>query len=666
MRYAKNIKIVLAIVIINLFMLSTPLFSRATELPDEKYVNPYAKECPDGYTKIETVDDLLSINNNPSGNYILMNDIDLSETKKGGEYDTGHGWTPIKSFSGTLDGNGYRICNLTIYGNVDSYSYDGSFGGLFDEISGGLVKNLGLTDINIAIDGVYYVGGLCGSVYPCYTKESIVKCYVSGTIVVNDGVIGGIASRTYGTVKDCVSLVDIKGSPSTAGGIVGYIEYGNVEKCINRGSVQGEYCNGIFGCSLHGEFDGKRNNYYLSSSVKSNSGSVDNDEYQTSLTNSMMTKKGCFTGFDFIDTWEIDPCCEAYKYPQLKTNRIVRVLDIDIKAPSKRVYYQGDDLDLTDSKITVYYEGNDSFPAVINRDMLSGYDMSKVGKQTVTVTCGGIKRTFDIEVKEIPVESVSLPSEILIYRTDTKQLEADITPANATDKSLLWETSNSDIVTVDENGEIKAKSPGTAKITATSSNGKISSCLVTVGVKCSSIELNTTEIILEKGETSVLKAQMIPLDCTEKLKWKSSNENAVKVLDGKITAISGGYAVVTVYTDSGIEKKCDVFVIQNTKTKKPAKPNKVKGVKIKAKKGKLVISWKKVSNAERYEIFVSTKKNFSGKKKYYTSKKSITIPNIKAGKKHYIKIRGYNSYYDYYGEEAFVDGPWTTATKKAK
>ena len=60
---------------------------------------------PEGYTEIRNIGDLYAIRNNPSGKYILVNDIDMSSTQKGGEYDLGRGWTPIETFNGTLDGN---------------------------------------------------------------------------------------------------------------------------------------------------------------------------------------------------------------------------------------------------------------------------------------------------------------------------------------------------------------------------------------------------------------------------------------------------------------------------------------------------------------------------------------------------------------------------------
>lgn len=69
-------------------------------------------EIPEGYTPIKSVDDLYGINNNPEGSYILMNDIDLSQTAAGGKWDFGNRWKPIEEFYDTLDGNGYRIMNI--------------------------------------------------------------------------------------------------------------------------------------------------------------------------------------------------------------------------------------------------------------------------------------------------------------------------------------------------------------------------------------------------------------------------------------------------------------------------------------------------------------------------------------------------------------------------
>lgn len=113
------------------------------------------EEIPYGYTPIYDIADLNAINNNLSGNYILMNDIDLSETAPGGQWDTGNGWVPIgsdvgwfdTSFNGILDGNGHLIKNMHIYGNASGKI------GLFARIdTGAKIRNLGLTDCDISID----------------------------------------------------------------------------------------------------------------------------------------------------------------------------------------------------------------------------------------------------------------------------------------------------------------------------------------------------------------------------------------------------------------------------------------------------------------------------------------------------------------------------------
>ena len=72
-----------------------------------------------GYIEIRTIEDLYNIRNDLKANYILMNDIDLTEaTAQGGDWDfMGNGWNPIGSgdvyagnaFEGHFAGNGHKI-----------------------------------------------------------------------------------------------------------------------------------------------------------------------------------------------------------------------------------------------------------------------------------------------------------------------------------------------------------------------------------------------------------------------------------------------------------------------------------------------------------------------------------------------------------------------------
>ena len=79
-----------------------------------------------------------------------------------------------------------------------------------------------------------------------------------------------------------------------------------------------------------------------------------------------------------------------------------------------------------------------------------------------------------------PVKSVKLNKDKLdITVGNTAQLNAVIEPNNA-DKSVRWKSSNTDVVTVDENGNVKAVAAGKAVITVTAGNGKTAECSVTV------------------------------------------------------------------------------------------------------------------------------------------------------------------------------------------
>ena len=81
----------------------------------------------------------------------------------------------------------------------------------------------------------------------------------------------------------------------------------------------------------------------------------------------------------------------------------------------------------------------------------------------------------------IPVETVTLNSATKsIAKGATFQLTATVKPDNATDKTLTWTSSNPLVATVTSTGLITGLKTGTSDIKATSSNGKIATCSVTV------------------------------------------------------------------------------------------------------------------------------------------------------------------------------------------
>ena len=99
-------------------------------------------------------------------------------------------------------------------------------------------------------------------------------------------------------------------------------------------------------------------------------------------------------------------------------------------------------------------------------------------------TASNLTATFKVTVTEAPiaVTGVTLNNTSLsIYEGNTYQLTATVEPANAANKTVTWNSSNSGVATVASNGKVTAVSSGTATITVTTEDGnKTATCTVTV------------------------------------------------------------------------------------------------------------------------------------------------------------------------------------------
>lgn len=133
------------------------------------------------------------------------------------------------------------------------------------------------------------------------------------------------------------------------------------------------------------------------------------------------------------------------------------------------------------------------------------------GTATITATAvsanGTISKTIDITVKAIAVTSVSLDTSAITVQVGKSQtLVATVSPTNATNKELIWSTSDSSIATVN-NGAVKGVSAGTAIITVKTVDGN-KTASATVAVKASSVssewQLVTDASSLASGDVIVL------------------------------------------------------------------------------------------------------------------------------------------------------------------
>ena len=184
---------------------------------------------------ISTPEDLDKLRYDMTGDYVLANDIDM----------TGRSFVPfgivnntsVSKFTGTFDGKGHTIKGLK-YDVSDKGEV-----GLFSQTDNATIKNL-------IIEGAYFrgnsnVGGIVGRMYRTnITDCAVLNSYIEGRDHV--GAIAGEIAQTQvdgnyegGTITNCFSDARIKTREFQAGGMLGTIHCGTVEKNLFTGTVEG-------------------------------------------------------------------------------------------------------------------------------------------------------------------------------------------------------------------------------------------------------------------------------------------------------------------------------------------------------------------------------------------------------------------------------------------
>jgi len=137
----------------------------------------------------------------------------------------------------------------------------------------------------------------------------------------------------------------------------------------------------------------------------------------------------------------------------------------------------------SNSSVATVKDGTVTAVAAGTATITASSNNGKTASCTVTVT------DPNVEVTGISLNKTSAT----ITKGSSLTLTATITPSNATDKTVTWSTDKSYIASV-SNGKVNANSPGTATITAKTSNGKTATCTITVK-NPTTPRLNNTSVI---------------------------------------------------------------------------------------------------------------------------------------------------------------------------
>jgi hypothetical protein len=170
----------------------------------------------------------------------------------------------------------------------------------------------------------------------------------------------------------------------------------------------------------------------------------------------------------------------------------------------------------------------------------------------------------------VPVTDVTLaPSSANIAVSSTVQLNATVSPSNATSQDVTWSSSNTSVATVNSNGLVTGAAPGTATITVTTVEGnKTATSLITVRIPVDSIELTPSTLTIEEGKQGSVSVIFTPSNATnQNVSWSTSNSSVATANNGIITAHAAGTATITATTQDGNRTStCTITVTVNRLT----------------------------------------------------------------------------------------------------
>lgn len=214
-----------------------------------------------------------------------------------------------------------------------------------------------------------------------------------------------------------------------------------------------------------------------------------------------------------------------------------------------------------------WYSDKESVATVSQLGLVTGVGPGETTVHAVT-TDGGKMASCLVKVGT-PVKGITLSvsSKTLYVGDPSLDISATLTPANATDKSLEWSSSDPEVASIAPGAALRAVikplKPGKTTITATTKDGGFTaSCEVTVKRHVSGVSLNKASLTLYVGETESLAATVAPEDASDKtVAWSSDNSAVASVSNGKVTANKPGTAVIKVVTnDLSKEAACTVTV----------------------------------------------------------------------------------------------------------
>lgn len=176
-------------------------------------------------------------------------------------------------------------------------------------------------------------------------------------------------------------------------------------------------------------------------------------------------------------------------------------------------------------------------------------------KASVTVTVLG--------VPEVKVTGITVNGQAEMDEGGNQTLVAIVSPDNATNKEVTWESSDSSIASVGTNGMVNALKAGTVKITATAKDGSNVKGEIDITVNATNVAVTTVSFAVPDkmyvGNTAQLSVTVLPTNASVKtVTWKAE-PTSVATIDSKglVTAVAAGTVTITATANDGSNVSCE-------------------------------------------------------------------------------------------------------------
>lgn len=445
--------------------------------------------------EISDADGLAAIAKDPGRDYILTADIDMK----------GVDWKPIM-LRGTFDGDGHTIFNLTItrVGDETATTYDGRhrgyetvFAALFSVVKGGTVRNLNLLNAkgNLVTDRPVFLAGIAGILQ----DGTIENCSVQGRYKVEATSrqcgAGGIAGFGYGLITDCrvdaeITIVAV-GAEDTCEEYLGGVlanGFADVAGCSVRmaafTSVQGYVHNGgLVGLSDVNPKNHVHHGYVKNCTVDASISFFENVEDRRAYckpyvgetqNDALVVAKNVTTRFDSHESKDYT----TILLPDMDENPVYNSV---VTPPTCTEFgYTTYTNEKTGYRYTDDYTRPAHIPGDWNVVTPPTYTSEGLRRQVCSV-CGEVLAEEPIPKQIASVSCKLSENELSLAYGESCQLTAAIQPAEATNGSLSWSSSDEAVANVDQSGLVTAVGRGKAAIYCKTGDGLASdACEVNV------------------------------------------------------------------------------------------------------------------------------------------------------------------------------------------